>query len=79
MKARESAIRDLLTDPAIVNHCELGVLSGLDGKGLIARESDPVRRFGMQDVFTRHERNMEAALCIRLELGDLDSVRAADR
>jgi hypothetical protein len=58
--------------------CDLCVPTGFDDKELIACKWQPVGGSRMQIVLARHERNLEAALLIRLELRDLYAVPAGD-
>ena len=73
------AIRDPLTDAAVVMDCDLGIPGGLHNERLVACEGQSIRGFGMQNILARHERNVEAAAFIRLELSDLYPAQALDR
>src|SRR5687768_7702248 len=59
--------------------CGLCIMPGLDDERLITGKWNPIWRFWVQDVFARHEQNLEASLFVGLNLSDPDAILAEDR
>ncbi len=78
-ESKGKLVRSPLTDAAVVVNSELREATCFDRECLIACGSNSIRRFGMQDVVSRHERDFEVTLRICFDLYDPYAVRAVDR